>query len=237
MDCAAAGNPLVAALSEKDKMKRYLLVFLLIGSLHADVLFNFDSDAVGTAGPFTDTGTGSTSGVTATFTNTYAGSSASVVSAAFFNLQDPYTAFYAGGNALAIPPFPEGGGSITITFNQDISSISFDLGSTFLYGLSTFSVWATEDGTPTSVVVPYPYLASIGGGFYFAKVTPPFCVTDCSITGEFNSLTIETNNPQTDWLDNIDVVTTASLAPEPSSLGLFSAACFLIGLGCWRFKK
>ena len=122
-------------------MKRYLLAFLLVGSLHADALFTFDSDAIGTAIPFTDVGVGSTSGVLATFGGpVYATGSVVAVDSSLL----PGADSLVSGNALSFYTIED----VTITFNQNISSLSFDYG---VYGANaqnvSIEVFGYENGS------------------------------------------------------------------------------------------
>jgi hypothetical protein len=176
---------------------------LLCAAANADVIFNFDSDTLGTSTSFEDT----VDGLSATFSSS-ADPGGFVLYPTMF---DTLT-----GNVLGDPgPAFADNLALGVTFSHDLSAITLDFATADFVTPSPFTLTAYENSTLvgfSTVTGQFP------SGFSFPE-------GEISFNGTFNNIVL--SSTATDFaVDNLDVIPTTS-TPEPRSISLLLAALFL----------
>lgn len=173
----------------------------------AGVVFNFDSDTVGAATPFTNT--------IGTLQATFNGPSAGVCSVSPLGLVlQSGNAFISGLCISTSPPFVP----LNIAFDQNVYGITFD----FALNLpDTLVLTALENGV---VVGTASSSGSILAGGTFPEGT-------LGLSGTFNSISLSTSGTPIS-IDNLNVQNAAAV-PEPA--GLAWLGCAFLGFAVrWR---
>jgi hypothetical protein len=187
-----------------------VLIFLtrFAAPASAGVVFNFDSDPVGTSTPFTNT--------VGTLEATFSGPNAGVcdVSPLRFVLQsgNAFISDFCVGTAT--PPFVPLG----IAFNQNVYGITMDFA---ISGTDTLVLTALENG---AVVGTASSSGSVLSGGTFPEGILGF-------SGTFNSVSLSTSGTPIS-IDNVNVQNAAAI-PEPA--GLAWLGCAFLGFAVrWR---
>jgi hypothetical protein len=175
---------------------------LLCAAANADVIFNFDSDTLGTSTSFEDT----VDGLSATFSSS-ADPGGFVIYPSMF---DTLT-----GNVLGDPgPAFADNIALGVIFSHDLSAITLDFATADFVTPSPFTFTAYENSTlvgSSTVTGQFPL------GFSFPE-------GEISFNGTFNNIVL--SSTAADFaVDNIDVIPTAT--PEPRAISLLLAALFL----------
>jgi hypothetical protein len=197
-------------------LKRFLLALALVGSLHADALFTFDADPLGSPKIFTDASVGGAGfyPVIALLQNYNSTASINVVQV------NPVVSPLITGRAVDIVK-----GSL-IGFSQDLSALSFSIsiGNTQNLFVSLF-----ENNTLVARDMVSTF-TTIGGNLVGV-------ISTADGAGEsFNFLQLSTGDGQHMLIDNLNA-TAFTPTPEPSSLAMFGFSGSLVGLGLWGYKK
>lgn len=184
-------------------IKLILPLALLCAAANADVIFNFDSDTLGTSTSFEDT----VDGLSATFSSSADPGGFVIYPTMFETLT---------GNVLGDPgPAFADNLALGVTFSHDLSAITLDFATADFITPSPFTLTAYENST---LVGSNTVTGQFPSGFNFPE-------GEISFNGTFNNIVL--SSTAADFaVDNIDVIPTTA-TPEPGAISLLLAALFL----------
>jgi hypothetical protein len=197
----------------RNVMRLVMPMVLLCAAANADIIFNFDSDTLGTSTLFEDT----VGGLSAKFSSSADPGGFVVYSSMFDTLT---------GNVLGDPgPALADDLDLGVSFSGDLSAITLDFATADFITPSPFTITAYENSTLVGSVTSTGQFIS---GFDFPEGA-------ISFNGVFNNIVISSTAPDF-AIDNIDVVRMVE-TPEPGTLSMFLAGLFLVLTSLLRRRK
>lgn len=193
-------------------IKLFLPAVLLCAVANADVVFNFDGDALGTSTTFTDT----INGLSATFSSSADPGGFVVYPTMFETLT---------GNVLGDPgPAFADNLALNVKFSQNVSAIELNFATSDFITPSPFTLTAYENSS------------LVGSATSSGQFLPGFTFPEGEIAfdGIFNEVVV--SSTAADFaVDNIEIAPVAT--PEPGNLAILAAGLCLLGVSVLRRRK